>query len=383
MWRSESASRSAKPQATIGYFLGWAGTDARPFIARRGEGAISIEQGERREALSRIAVGAGLVWVGAAVAARFLPGVLAGWVGMIGLVVLMHFGASHLLSIFWRRRGVAAMPIMNYPGRAVSLGDFWARWNRGFRDVAYRFVFRPALRRTNLALATLATFAFSGVLHDLVISIPARAGYGRPTLYFLIQAIGVLWEKSRLGRRMPAWLTRAVMFVVLIAPLPLLFPATFVERVAVPFLRASGAFAFQLPTVNLVALVFAGGLLHFGILIASALVPQVLDWRGELRKLAPLSRQLVWVHGAFIVLTIIGLGAIVTLNAPLLAGGATLLARCVAAFIAIFWGVRLALQFVLFDPGPLLTKPLLKLGYHGLTFVFAYLAAVFGWAAIA
>jgi hypothetical protein len=35
------------------------------------------------------------------------------------------------------------------------------------------------------------------------------------------------------------------------------------------------------------------GLLHFCILIASALVPKVLDWRGELHKLPPLFAQLV------------------------------------------------------------------------------------------
>jgi hypothetical protein len=48
-------------------------------------------------------------------------------------------------------------------------------------------------------------------------------------------------------------------------------------------------------------LIFIGGLVHFGILLASAMVPRVLDWRTSLRKLDGLSRQLVWVHGLFIV----------------------------------------------------------------------------------
>jgi hypothetical protein len=133
--------------------------------------------------------------------------------------------------------------------------------------------------------------------------------------------------------------------------------------------------------LTLTTFVRIGGLLHFGILIASALVPQVLDWRAELRKLQPLSRQLVWVHGVFIVLTIVGLGAIAATNAPALASGGAL-ARCVCAFIAIFWLARLALQFVLFDATPHLTNALLKLGYHGLTCVFAYLAITFTWAAV-
>ena len=57
-------------------------------------------------------------------------------------------------------------------------------------------------------------------------------------------------------------------------------------------------------------LIFIGGILHFDILIASALVPQVLDWKAALDKLEPLFRQLVWVYGLFIVLVITDFGLI-------------------------------------------------------------------------
>ena len=134
-------------------------------------------------------------------------------------------------------------------------------------------------------------------------------------------------------------------------------------------------------TDTLTTLIRVGGLLHFGILIASALVPQVLDWKSELKKLSPITRQLVWVHGVFIVITIIALGTIATINAPALAVGGTL-GRCVCAFVGLFWLARLSLQFVLFDPKPFLVNPILKLGYHGLTVVFTYLAVTFTWAAM-
>lgn len=129
-------------------------------------------------------------------------------------------------------------------------------------------------------------------------------------------------------------------------------------------------------------LLMIGGVLHFGILIASGLVPQVLDWRGELRKFPPLFAQLVWVHGAFIVLTIIGLGALSVANAGELASG-TPLARSLCGFIALFWGARLVVQFCYFKPEAYLTTFALKLGYHALTAVFAFLTAVFAWAALA
>ena len=134
--------------------------------------------------------------------------------------------------------------------------------------------------------------------------------------------------------------------------------------------------------IELRTLLLIGGVLHFGILIASALVPQVLDWRNELRKLPRLFAQLVWVHGAFIVLTIIGFGVLSAVNSSELASG-TLLARCVCGFVSLFWAARLAVQFFYFAPQEYLQTLTLKIGYHGLTVVFAYLTIVYAWSALA
>ena len=129
-------------------------------------------------------------------------------------------------------------------------------------------------------------------------------------------------------------------------------------------------------------LITLGGIFHFGILIASALVPQVLDWRAQLRKLDPLSRQLIWVHGGFIVLIIIGFGVVSLLVASEVESG-SLAVRAICGLVSVFWLARLAVQWTVFDAGPYLTRPLLRLGYHGLTVVFAYLGVVYGWAACA
>jgi hypothetical protein len=135
-------------------------------------------------------------------------------------------------------------------------------------------------------------------------------------------------------------------------------------------------------TMDFELFIFIAGLLHFGILLASALVPKVLDWRESLQHLDPLFRQLVWVHGAFIVLVIVGFGLLSVVFAAELASG-TRLARGVCSFIAFFWGARLAVQFFVFDPKPHLTSMFLKLGYHGLTIVFLYLVVVYSLAALA
>ncbi len=128
--------------------------------------------------------------------------------------------------------------------------------------------------------------------------------------------------------------------------------------------------------LNLELLVFIGGLLHFGILLASSMVPKVLNWKMSLDGLDDLSRQLVWVHGVFIVLVIIGFGLISVLLASELASG-TPLARGICLFIAIFWGARLVVQFFVFDAKPYLKTTFLKVGYHGLTVVFIFHTAVY------
>jgi len=133
--------------------------------------------------------------------------------------------------------------------------------------------------------------------------------------------------------------------------------------------------------MNLALLILIGGMLHFGILIASALTPRVLDWRKELAKLDWLTQQLVWVHGAFIVLVIVGFGVLsVALPAELASG--TLLARSVCGFIALFWIARLGVQFFVFDAKKYLGNWLLRIGYHALTGVFLYHAVVYGLAAV-
>lgn len=123
-----------------------------------------------------------------------------------------------------------------------------------------------------------------------------------------------------------------------------------------------------------------GGVLHFVILIASALTPRVLDWRTSLAPLHPFLRRLFWVYGCFIVLIIISFGALTLFHADVLASG-TPLARSLCTVIAIFWLARLAVQLFVFDPRPFLTNKLLRLGYHCLTAAFTVLVLVYGCAA--
>ena len=129
------------------------------------------------------------------------------------------------------------------------------------------------------------------------------------------------------------------------------------------------------------SLLLVGGLLHFVILIASALTPRVLDWRRNLAALDPFLRRLFWVYGSFIVLVIVSFGIVTLFHADELASGAPL-PRSVCGIIAIFWLARLAVQFFVFDAKPFLTTTFLRLGYHGLTLLFIGLVLIYGCAAL-
>ena len=97
-----------------------------------------------------------------------------------------------------------------------------------YRPLATRFGNRPALA---------ASFLFSGLLHELAISVPVRAGFGLPLLYFLLHGGLMIVEReltrrrSRLagasdgsGRSSGSW------------PLPILFHPPFLTGVVWPLI---------------------------------------------------------------------------------------------------------------------------------------------------
>jgi hypothetical protein len=245
-WQTWWESRNI-PGATIGrsagFLFGWPGMDAAAFLDPQ-KHAQKPEGKEWLGAIAKTALGALLLWV----IVRRVPArneLLAGWVGMLGIILILHFGTFHVLSLVWRSAGIDARPIMQAPLAATSLSDFWGRrWNLGFRQLTHRLIFQPVRTRSNVALATMLSFIASGLIHDLVISLPARGDYGLPTLYFALQGLGVLLERSLPGKRMGLGSgIRGWLFAVVFAGAPafLLFHPWFVRGVILPFLTAIGA----------------------------------------------------------------------------------------------------------------------------------------------
>jgi predicted DCC family thiol-disulfide oxidoreductase YuxK len=200
--------------------------------------ALSAKRRSIVGATAKILLGAVLLFGLARFASHPL---LTGWIGMIGMILVLHFGIFALLAIAWRAYGLDVQPIMDAPLNSTSLGEFWGgRWNGPFNQLAFENVFRPVARSTGPILGTIVAFLASGLIHELVISLPARTGYGLPTAYFLLQSCGVIIQhrapRIRYGMA-------GQFFTALIVGVPAfwLFHPPFVRNVILPFMKAIGA----------------------------------------------------------------------------------------------------------------------------------------------
>lgn len=207
--------RPLPPARLAGYLALWPGMDPAPFATtRKSEGAGLLIEGT-----AKAAVGALLLALPTAPSWLDVPRKL------LGVALLAHFGLCDVLAGAWRLRGVAVERLFDRPWASTSLSEFWGRrWNRAFSAVARERVFRPTARRWGRGAGLLASFLFSGLLHELLLSVPARGGWGLPTAYFLLHGLLAASERGRAPGR--AWTA----FWVL-APLPLLFHPWFVRAI--------------------------------------------------------------------------------------------------------------------------------------------------------
>ena len=186
--------------------------------------------------------GARCVWMLRGTSENILAWQMAATLLLIpGLSLFMHFGGFNILAGCWRAVGAEVRPLFRAPLRSKNLVEFWGkRWNLAFSEMTAVAIFRPLEPLIGRPGATFAAFLFSGFVHELGISVPVQAGYGLPTLYFLLHGLA-MWIERRLERagrpiHRKVWFGRVWTAVWIVLPLPLLFHRPFLEGCVWPLI---------------------------------------------------------------------------------------------------------------------------------------------------
>tara|TARA_Y100000768_G_scaffold388890_1_gene388370 strand:- start:1572 stop:2408 length:837 start_codon:yes stop_codon:yes gene_type:complete len=156
---------------------------------------------------------------------------LQSWLFCVSIVFLLHFGTFNILAWFLNLIGFRVESIMNNPLHAKSLKEFWGgRWNRAFNDLVVPIIYKPIKQKWGKTAGIFGVFLFSGLVHEIVISLSVGQGFFGPLIYFLMQGFGLyLEEKYRLSR---FW-----MYFFIIGPMGLLFHPAFMAKAIYPWIE--------------------------------------------------------------------------------------------------------------------------------------------------
>lgn len=165
---------------------------------------------------------------------------------LIALSLILHFGVLQIAVGNLRYLGVPVTLLFKNPIRSKSLDEFWSkRWNVAFVELTTIAVLRPLKKLFGNKTAFWASFVFSGLLHELAISLPVNSGFGRPLLYFFLQAFFiVVIEKRFLSKMTQPALKSLWVLACLLLPVFLLFHEQFIHQIIVPLAQYLGIFSY-------------------------------------------------------------------------------------------------------------------------------------------
>ncbi|MFL5728478.1 MAG: MBOAT family protein [Cytophagaceae bacterium] len=227
----------------LAFTLGWFGMRPALFESL---GRKALEGGKELIAAGLLKLSAGLLliacakWISVSYSfygIKFLITALL----LSGISLVLHFGILNISAGFWRLQGVDARTLFKAPLLSTSLSEFWdKRWNIAFSEMTALAVYRPLKNKTGVVIAMLMAFLFSGLLHEMAISIPVKAGFGLPLLYFFIHGMVMLLERQMELKGFPVdkhtWLGRCWVIAWMLLPVPFLFHKPFIKGIIWPMI---------------------------------------------------------------------------------------------------------------------------------------------------
>lgn len=216
------------------FFFFWPGMNPQPF--RKGTRSRKAESLRAAFTASLYLISGGTLLS----CTLYLPGYfLTAATTCVSLSLIVHFGIFGLIRTLYLANGWGVPEMFSRPWNATTFSTFWGRhWNRPFMELSSLLLFRPFYRIFGRDGAIACTFIFSGIVHEMAISLPVGQGYGGPFAYFILHGLLVIFEK-RMGPRVPPGVWRLILWAALILPLPWLFHAPFIEQILFPLIGIS------------------------------------------------------------------------------------------------------------------------------------------------
>ena len=94
-------------------------------------------------------------------------------------------------SAAWRLAGQPALEMMVHPYLSRTPAEFWRRYNLPAQQFLYERIFKPSGGRRHPIRATLLTFTWSALIHELLFAVILLRVEGYQTAFFLIQGLAV------------------------------------------------------------------------------------------------------------------------------------------------------------------------------------------------
>jgi len=173
--------------AFAAFLFAWPGVVASHFAGPRRK--QSIDASRFLSAWARMATGV-LSTLLLAIYAPRLSGQALGLGGMAALLLTVHLGIADLLPWLLRWVGFDVPLLFDRPWAASSLHGFWSRrWNVAFIEMNRVFFLRRFYRHFGRRTCRFLIFGLSGILHELVLSVPALGGWGLPFGHFVLHGL--------------------------------------------------------------------------------------------------------------------------------------------------------------------------------------------------
>lgn len=212
------------------YCFLWIGMNPK-LVETSGDGVDTVFL---RRGLSAIAIGALLIslmalyYVSIPIGAGYW---LASLLLLISLSLVLHFGLLNINTALVQWLGYRGYSLFRSPFQSGSLSGFWSRtWNIPYIEMVSIVLFKPLASKVSRRVALWLSFLFSGLLHEVALTLPVQSHFGYATAYFLLQAGLIESEQLLPQKRFPKF----VFLTALVLPLPWLFNSEIMARVFWP-----------------------------------------------------------------------------------------------------------------------------------------------------